>query len=254
MHGCYLDDQMLARGEGWHAYCHPLRNATVAELESAVEQSASITSESASITSQLLERVTSSFMFYQIQNFSSALSHTMHLCEGSTEGWCRGAVLEGFAQRDSFHEEIERDVELTVEEVEKDIPPLTIGLIVIGSLILVGLLILCAMFQFFHMRQKLIQAELEMQALRVFAESRPAPPAPPSLPRPPSILRPMQPSQDLPAEDASEDLPSQAASEHLTKLAKLTERVAQKAGGPTEPPWRASSYSAVAPTAADEEE
>jgi|LauGreDrversion4_1035100.scaffolds.fasta_scaffold05858_5 hypothetical protein len=247
MHGCYLDDQKLARGEGWHAYCRPLRNATVAEPEAAVEQSASI-------TSQLLERVTSSFMFYQIHNFSSALSHTVHLCEGSTEGWCRGAVLEGFAQRDSFREEIERDVELTVEEVEKVIPPLTIGLIVIGSLILVGLLVLCAVYQYFHMRQKLIQAELEMQALRVFTESRPAPPAPPSVPRPPPFLRPMQPSQDLSAEDASENLPSEAASEHLTKLAKLTERVAQKAGGPTEPPWRTSSYSAVAPTTNDDEE
>jgi len=167
--GCYLDEEKLARSEGWHAYCMPLHNHS--STASDASDGLAPPSDNAVPTDLLLTAVKSRSAINAIRNFTMALRASPRLCEGASTIFCRSIIRQGIEKHASYREYVEK----VVLKYEKEISPLTFAFIFCGSILALFLVLLIGGVQFHRVRNRAIQAELELQALRVFTESNPRP-------------------------------------------------------------------------------
>eukprot|EP00322_Chrysochromulina_rotalis_P000152 CAMPEP_0115864062 /NCGR_PEP_ID=MMETSP0287-20121206/19004_1 /TAXON_ID=412157 /ORGANISM="Chrysochromulina rotalis, Strain UIO044" /LENGTH=342 /DNA_ID=CAMNT_0003318515 /DNA_START=123 /DNA_END=1151 /DNA_ORIENTATION=- len=163
-YGCYLDEEMEAAGEGWHAYCRPLRNDTETSTSSS-EADAALAP--ASPTSTLLTMATHE-KIKAIKNFTMAVLANPRLCEGRSTYFCRSIYKQGRLEHETYEDYL-HNIITAVEDYEKEVSPLTVALVVLGSTFAALCAIACGAMQYSRMRARAIQAELELQALRVFS-------------------------------------------------------------------------------------
>lgn len=156
--GCYLDEEKLARSEGWHAYCMPLHNHS--STASDASDGLAPPSDNAVPTDLLLTAVKSRSAINAIRNFTMALRASPRLCEGASTIFCRSIIRQGIEKHASYREYVEK----VVLKYEKEISPLTFAFIVCGSILALFLVLLIGGVQFHRVRNRAIQAELELQA------------------------------------------------------------------------------------------
>jgi len=161
-YGCILDQGKLDRSEGWHAYCAPVNQTShTPTAPAATAQTGASTSGSIG----MLSMASSNNLLKSIYNFSMALKANKYLCERSSASFCREAVTHGIRERESYRHYLEE----MILKAEKDVSPLMFAIIIIGCVVACLLACVCGAFAAIQMRNRAIQAELELQALRVFS-------------------------------------------------------------------------------------
>lgn len=167
---CYLDQEKLDSGTGWHAYCRPSEDVADDGMSQSAQQAAT-TPTATEITVKDLVAPKKAFTtptrdaIKKVTNFTTAVKTTPGLCEGASQEMCSAAIERGHAEQQTYRDYIE---ELVVE-AESDVSPLIFGLVILGALLALVCVIIASAVYYFKMKARATQLELELEALRAFA-------------------------------------------------------------------------------------
>ena len=166
-YGCYLNQTLLEQGGGWHAFCqpHPIEvNATIAN-ETKVRKG---------WFNQLSQLEMMSLFSLSRSNSTSGaadlINKTAWLCElGTTEWACKSKWVSSARSYYAYLDKVASDM-------EHELSPVAVFGIVLGSLfaaVCLFVLVVALVSHHNRVRSRLIQAELELDALRKFAPKDP---------------------------------------------------------------------------------